>query len=67
MKLLIAYSTLAQIGYLFLMFPLAFDASSGEFVRGDALMGGTLQAIVARHREGGDVHGRRPDLQSVRS
>ncbi len=45
LKLLIAYSTLAQIGYLFLMFPLAFDASSGEFVRGDALMGGTLQAI----------------------
>src|SRR6185436_12849884 len=27
LKLLIAYSTLAQIGYLFLMFPLAFDAS----------------------------------------
>jgi formate hydrogenlyase subunit 3/multisubunit Na+/H+ antiporter MnhD subunit len=46
LKLLIAYSTLAQIGYLFLMFPLAFDASSGEFVRGDALMGGTLQAIA---------------------
>jgi formate hydrogenlyase subunit 3/multisubunit Na+/H+ antiporter MnhD subunit len=45
LKLLIAYSTLAQIGYLFLMFPLAFDASSGEFVRGDALTGGTLQAI----------------------
>jgi multicomponent Na+:H+ antiporter subunit D len=45
LKLLIAYSTLAQIGYLFLMFPLAFDASSGAFVRGGALMGGTLQAI----------------------
>jgi multicomponent Na+:H+ antiporter subunit D len=26
LKLLIAYSTVAQIGYLFLMFPLAFDA-----------------------------------------
>src|SRR5262249_58082823 len=25
LKLLIAYSTLAQIGYLFFMFPLAFD------------------------------------------
>ena len=45
LKLLIAYSTLAQIGYLFLMFPLAFDASAGAFVRGGALMGGTLQAI----------------------
>ena len=45
LKLLIAYSTLAQIGYLFLMFPLAFDAGAGEFVRGGALMGGTLQAI----------------------
>jgi multicomponent Na+:H+ antiporter subunit D len=45
LKLLIAYSTLAQIGYLFLMFPLAFDASTGEFVRGGALTGGTLQAI----------------------
>ena len=45
LKLLIAYSTLAQIGYLFLMFPLAFDAGSGAFVRGDALTGGMLQAI----------------------
>jgi multicomponent Na+:H+ antiporter subunit D len=46
LKLLIAYSTLAQIGYLFLMFPLAFDAGTGQFVRGGALMGGTLQAIA---------------------
>ena len=30
LKLLIAYSTLAQIGYLFLMFPLAFDAARRE-------------------------------------
>ena len=45
MKLLIAYSTLAQIGYLFLMFPLAFDAATGALVRGDALTGGLLQAI----------------------
>jgi len=28
LKLLIAYSTLAQIGYLFLMFPLAFGGAS---------------------------------------
>jgi multicomponent Na+:H+ antiporter subunit D len=45
LKLLIAYSTLAQIGYLFLMFPLAFDAGSAQLERGDALTGGLLQAI----------------------
>ena len=28
LKLLVAYSTVAQIGYLFLMFPLAFDAAA---------------------------------------
>ncbi|MCP3371933.1 complex I subunit 5 family protein [Bradyrhizobium cajani] len=44
LKLLIAYSTLAQIGYLFLMFPLAFDVS-GDLKRGGALAGGVLQAI----------------------
>jgi len=46
LKLLIAYSTLAQIGYLFLMFPLAFDGNSGAFIHGDALTGGTLQAMA---------------------
>jgi formate hydrogenlyase subunit 3/multisubunit Na+/H+ antiporter MnhD subunit len=45
LKLLIAYSTLAQIGYLFLMFPLGFDAVSSELQRGGALTGGLLQAI----------------------
>ena len=45
LKLLVAYSTVAQIGYLFLMFPLAFDALSGVLVRGDALTGGMLQAV----------------------
>ena len=45
LKLLIAYSTLAQIGYLFLMFPLAFDAGSAQLQRGGALTGGLLQAI----------------------
>ncbi|WP_426608775.1 complex I subunit 5 family protein [Bradyrhizobium sp. McL0616] len=44
LKLLIAYSTLAQIGYLFLMFPLAFNAS-GQLENGPALAGGLLQAI----------------------
>ena len=40
LKLLIAYSTVAQIGYLFLMFPLA----SGPWVA-DAWSGGLMQAI----------------------
>ena len=45
LKLLVAYSTLAQIGYLFLMFPLAFDASGHALVHGGALTGGMLQAV----------------------
>jgi formate hydrogenlyase subunit 3/multisubunit Na+/H+ antiporter MnhD subunit len=45
LKLLIAYSTLAQIGYLFLMFPLAFDATFSRLQNGDALTGGILQAL----------------------
>ncbi len=44
LKLLIAYSTLAQIGYLFLMFPLAFGTGSASH-NGIALSGGMLQAI----------------------
>ena len=44
LKLLVAYSTMAQIGYLFLMFPLAFDAASGSIAHGAALAGGLLQA-----------------------
>lgn len=39
LKLLIAYSTLAQIGYLFLLFPLAAGAEAL------ALTGGTLQVV----------------------
>ncbi len=45
LKLLIAYSTLAQIGYLFLIFPLAFDPVSSKLQSGGALAGGILQAI----------------------
>jgi multicomponent Na+:H+ antiporter subunit D len=45
LKLLIAYSTLAQIGTLFLMFPLAFAPASAELESGGALSGGLLQAI----------------------
>lgn len=46
LKLLIAYSTLAQIGYLFLMFPLAFDPGSARLESGGPLAGGLLQAIT---------------------
>ena len=45
LKLLVAYSTLAQIGYLFLMFPLAFDVATGAITYGPALEGGVLQAL----------------------
>ena len=44
LKLLVAYSTLAQIGYLFLMFPLALGAS-GQFETGPALAGGLIQVV----------------------
>lgn len=46
LKLLIAYSTLAQIGYLFLMFALALDPASGRLTSDGALAGGMLQAIT---------------------
>jgi multicomponent Na+:H+ antiporter subunit D len=45
LKLLVAYSTVAQIGYLFLMFPLAFDAGGSTLVHDAALGAGVLQAI----------------------
>lgn len=45
LKLLIAYSTVAQIGYLFLMFPLAYSAEHGGLAGGAALAGGTMQAV----------------------
>jgi formate hydrogenlyase subunit 3/multisubunit Na+/H+ antiporter MnhD subunit len=45
LKLLIAYSTVAQIGYLFLMFPLAFDSVSAQLQSNEALTGGMLLAM----------------------
>jgi multicomponent Na+:H+ antiporter subunit D len=42
LKMLIAYSTVAQLGYLFLMFPLAAGQGATQF---DAWSGGLLQAI----------------------
>src|SRR5262245_47793652 len=44
LKLLVAYSTVAQIGYLFLMFPLALGPAS-RIEAGSALTGGILQAM----------------------
>lgn len=45
LKLLIAYSTVAQIGYLFLMFPLAAGLSALQLPTAPAVTGGMLQAI----------------------
>ena len=45
LKLLIAYSTVAQIGYLFLMFPLALNPETGYPWSTAAWTGGVLQAI----------------------
>jgi formate hydrogenlyase subunit 3/multisubunit Na+/H+ antiporter MnhD subunit len=45
LKLLIAYSTVAQIGYLFLMFPLAYQMGAMRLASGIALTGGILQAV----------------------
>jgi len=44
LKLLVAYSTVAQLGYLFLVFPLALDAQAGRLVDGSALIAGLIQA-----------------------
>ncbi len=43
LKLLVAYSTMAQIGYLFLMFPLAYH--DGRLTAGVAMSAGVLQAM----------------------
>src|SRR6516165_9839349 len=45
LKLLIAYSTVAQIGYLFLMFPLGINPETGQPWSATAWTGGVLQAI----------------------
>lgn len=45
LKLLVAYSTMAQIGYLFLMFPLAFDAAGQLSAPAPAVAGGLLQVV----------------------
>ena len=45
LKFLVAYSTVAQLGYLFLMFPLALGTGSAHLYSGYALTGGMVQAI----------------------
>jgi multicomponent Na+:H+ antiporter subunit D len=45
LKLLVAYSTVAQIGYLFLIFPLAGGSLTGDPWGSSAWTGGVLQAI----------------------
>jgi formate hydrogenlyase subunit 3/multisubunit Na+/H+ antiporter MnhD subunit len=45
LKLLIAYSTVAQIGYLFMMFPLAAGLAAAGLDSATAVDGGLLQAI----------------------
>lgn len=45
LKLLVAYSTVAQIGYLFLMFPLITAAGANLADSADAWAGGLVQAI----------------------
>src|SRR5262249_33865811 len=45
LKLLIAYSTVAQIGYLFLMFPLVVDPEASQPWSTAAWTGGILQAV----------------------
>ena len=64
LKLLIAYSTLAQIGYLFLMFPLAFDAGSAQLQSGGARRRRPPRDFP-RHREGRHVYGGGSDLQGT--
>jgi formate hydrogenlyase subunit 3/multisubunit Na+/H+ antiporter MnhD subunit len=44
LKMLVAYSTVAQIGYLFLLFPLATLTS--DEAAGNALQGGVMQALA---------------------
>lgn len=46
LKLLIAYSTVAQIGYLFLLFPLALGADGGHPFGGAAWTGGWMQLVA---------------------
>ena len=45
LKLMVAYSTVAQIGFLFLMYPVAFGSSGAQPPSEVALAGGMIQVI----------------------
>jgi formate hydrogenlyase subunit 3/multisubunit Na+/H+ antiporter MnhD subunit len=45
LKLMVAYSTVAQLGYLFLLFPLALGTESLLSASGPAITGGLLQVV----------------------
>ena len=58
LKLLIAYSTIAQIGYLFFLFPLAGGSAAGRTGEQRRLDRRVAAAFLPCLRQGGDVHGR---------
>ena len=65
LKMLIAYSTVAQIGYLFLMFPLLIGASRQHL--GQRRLDRRLaSALLPRFRQGRDVYGGGPDRRGAR-
>jgi len=66
LKLLVAYSTVAQIGYLFLMFPLAFDATGSALAQAGRPDRRRAAGRRARDSQGRHVHGGRPDLRCAR-
>ena len=66
LKLLIAYSTVAQIGYLFLMFPLADRSRDGPFLEHGRLDRRGAAGRLARFRQGRDVHGGGADRRGAR-
>ncbi len=67
LKLLIAYSTVAQIGYLFLMFPLAGGARDGPSVGHFRLDRRRAAGHLARLCQGRHVHGGRADRRGARA
>ena len=67
LKLLIAYSTVAQIGYLFLMFPLAVGPQMGHPWSSDRLDRRRASGHLARLCQGRHVHGGRADRRGARA
>ena len=65
LKLLVAYSTVAQIGYLFLMFPLALDAA-GRLSSGGAWRAASCRRSSHATAKAGDVHGGGTDVRGAR-